>query len=204
MSAGAEPATVPDEGSPGGNRHHALPVHEVLLLLGVNPDTGLRPDEVERRRERFGPNSLPSPRTAGPLRRLVRQLHHPLVYVLLAAAAVTLIVGEYVDSAVILGVVAINTVIGFIQESKAEAALSALRTMISVDATVLREGRQQSVPSEDIVPGDLVLLEAGARVPADIRLVRVEQIRADESALTGESMPVVKDQTVLEASTVVA
>jgi cation-transporting ATPase F len=122
----------------------------------------------------------------------------------LAAAAVTALVGEHVDSAVILGVVAMNTVIGFIQESKAEAALNALRTMISVEATVLRGGRQESISSEDIVPGDIVLLEAGARVPADIRLIRVDQIRADESALTGESVPVVKDQTVLAESTSVA
>ncbi|KRE65012.1 carbonate dehydratase [Arthrobacter sp. Soil736] len=193
-----------EEGSAKGEPHHALPVHEVVLLLGVDPEAGLSDVEVSRRRERFGPNSLPVPRAGGPLLTVLRQLHHPLVYVLLAAAVITLGLGEYVDSAVILGVVLINTVVGFIQESKAEAALDALRMMVSTEATVVREGLQQSVPSEDIVPGDVVVLEAGAKVPADLRLTRVEQIEVDESALTGESLPVVKDEVVLASSTAVA
>ena len=197
-------AQVPGESSASGEQHYALPVHEVVLLLGVDPEVGLSDGEVGRRRERFGPNRLPEARTSGPVLRMLRQLHHPLVYVLLAAAAVTLALGEFVDSAVILGVVLINTVVGFVQESKAEAALDALRTMVSTEATVIRDGRQQSVPSEEIVPGDVVVLEAGAKVPADVRLTRVEQIQADESALTGESLPVVKDELVLASSTAVA
>lgn len=204
VSAWAGPDMVPGEGSATGEQHYALPVHEVLLLLGVDPDVGLSDGEVGRRRERFGPNRLPESRTSGPVLRVLRQLHHPLVYVLLAAGAVTLALGEYVDSAVILGVVLINTFVGFIQESKAEAALDALLTMVSTEATVIRDGRQQSVPSEEIVPGDVVVLEAGAKVPADVRLTRVEQIQADESALTGESLPVVKDEVVLASSTAVA
>lgn len=184
--------------------HHALPAHEVLLLLEVDPSTGLGAGEVHERRERFGVNSLLAVKHGGPVVRMLRQVHHPLVYVLLAAAAITLSLGEYVDSSVILGVVVVNTIIGFIQESKAEAALDALRMMVSTRATVIRGGRQYAVPSEDLVPGDVVLIEAGAKAPADIRLIRVEQLGVDESALTGESLPVAKDEVVLEAATAVA
>jgi len=204
VSGWTGPGMIPEESPPFGEQHYALPVHEVVLLLGVSPDRGLSDREVAQRRERFGPNRLPETRSGGPMLRMLRQLHHPLVYVLLAAAAVTLALGEYVDAAVILGVVLINTLVGFIQESKAEAALDALRRMVSTQATVIREGHQQSVPSEDIVPGDVVLLQTGAKVPADVRLTRVEQLQADESALTGESLPVAKDEVVLASSTAVA
>ena len=115
VSARPGPDMVPGGSPVNGEQHYALPVHEVVLLLGVDPEVGLGDGEVGRRRERFGPNRLPESRTSGPMLRILRQLHHPLVYVLLAAAAVTLALGEYVDSAVILGVVLINTVVGFIQ-----------------------------------------------------------------------------------------
>lgn len=201
---------IPDDSRYGVNgsevteEHHALAAHEVLLLLEVNPTTGLSADEAQVRRRRFGVNSLPAAKSAGPMQRFLRQLHNPLVYVLLAAGAITLSLGEYVDSSVIFGVVLVNTVIGFIQESKAEVALDALRMMVSTRAQVIRDGRQFLIPSEDIVPGDVVFLEAGAKVPADIRLTRVEMLEADESALTGESLPVAKDEVVLESATAVA
>jgi cation-transporting ATPase F len=172
--------------------------------MAVNPETGLSSAEVRRRRESFGPNSLPARLNTGPVARLLRQLHHPLVYVLLAASIVTAALGEFVDAAVIFGVVALNTVVGYVQESKAEAALDALRTMSTVEAKVLRDGQVQAIPSEEIVPGDIVLLEAGGKVPADLRLTRVERIQSDESALTGESLPVAKTETVLGVSTRVA
>ncbi len=109
----------------------------------------------------------------------------------------TLLLGEIVDSAVIFGVVLVNAVVGFVQESKAEAALDALRSMVHTDARVRRDGRQRTVPSEELVPGDMVLIEAGDKVPADVRLVEITELQVDESALTGESLPVVKDEVVL-------
>ena len=141
--------------------HHALATHEVVLLLETDVARGLKGEEAEERRRRFGPNVLPEARRGGPLLRWRRQFHHPLIYVLLAAAAVTLALGEVVDASVILGVVLVNAVIGFVQESKAEAALDALRSMVRTDARVRRDGHRRSLPSEELVPGDVVLVEAG-------------------------------------------
>ena len=184
--------------------HHGLAAHEVVLLLETDPGSGLAEAEALRRREHFGPNVLPSARRRGPLARLLSQLHHPLIYVLLVAGAITLALGEHVDAAVIFGVVAVNTLVGYVQESKAEAALDALRAMVHTEVRVVREGRARTVASEELVPGDLVLVEAGDKVPADLRLIRETELRADESALTGESVPVAKDEVVLPADTLVA
>ncbi|MEU0312268.1 cation-transporting P-type ATPase [Nocardioides sp. NPDC006273] len=172
-------------------------MHEVVLLLESDPHRGLSDREAEERLARFGPNSLPPAKGAGYLRRVLRQFHHPLIYVLLAASAITAGLGEYVDSAVILAVVLVNALVGFIQESKAEGALDALRTMVHTSARVIRDGHERTVASEELVPGDLVLIEAGDKVPADVRLIRLAELRIDESALTGESVPVVKDAVVL-------
>lgn len=180
--------------------HHGLPAHEVVLLLASDPHTGLTGQEAAERLTRFGSNTLPAAQGPGVLVRVLRQFHHPLIYVLLAAAAITAALGEYVDSAVIFGVVVINALIGFIQESKAEAALEGLRSMVSTQAKVVREGRELSVASEELVPGDLVLLEAGDKVPADLRVIRLVELRVNESALTGESAPVAKDEVVLPAT----
>ncbi|MCL7460858.1 HAD-IC family P-type ATPase [Micromonospora sp. MSM11] len=184
--------------------HHALAVHEVVLLLGTDTEHGLTDEEAAARLERYGPNVLPSAAEGGTLRRLLRQFHNPLIYVLVAAGVVTLLLAEYVDSAVIFGVVLVNAVVGFLQESRAEAALDALRAMVRTQARVLRAGRQRHVPSDDVVPGDVVLVEAGEKVPADLRLVRAAELRADESALTGESLPVRKDELVVPADAPVA
>ncbi|WP_430297630.1 HAD-IC family P-type ATPase [Sinomonas sp. B1-1] len=184
--------------------HHGLSVHEVVLLLETDPREGLDEAEVEQRRGQFGENRLPGARGNGTLRRVWGQVNNPLIYVLLAAGAVTTYLGEAVDATVIFGVVLVNMVVGFIQESRAESALDALRTMVTTPATVVRAGRRQTVPSEDLVPGDLLLLEAGDRVPADARLVAHAELRVDESALTGESEPVTKNETVLPIPTPVA
>ncbi|GAA3463473.1 cation-transporting P-type ATPase [Saccharothrix longispora] len=184
--------------------HHGLAAHEVVLLLGSDPHRGLTDREVAERLTRFGPNTLPAPKGAGLLVRILRQFHNPLIYVLLAAGAITAGLGEYVDSAVIFGVVVINAVVGFIQESKAEAALEGLRSMVRTRAKVVRDGHERIVPSDELVPGDLVLLEAGDKVPADLRLTRLVELRVDESALTGESVPVAKDEVVLPEAIPVA
>jgi cation-transporting ATPase F len=184
--------------------HHGLAAHEVVLLLETDPGSGLGEAEAGRRRERYGPNVLPRAGRAGPLVRVARQVNNPLVYVLVAAGALALALGERVDAAVIFAVVVANTLVGYVQEAKAESALEALRAMTHTPVTVVRDGRARTVVSEDLVPGDLVLVEAGDKVAADLRLVREAGLRADESALTGESVPVDKDEVVLPADTAVA
>jgi cation-transporting ATPase F len=186
------------------NTHHGLTTHEVVLLLETDAQRGLSGDEAERRLQRFGPNLLPQAKTAGPLVRFARQFNHPLIYVLLGAGMVTLALGELVDASVIAGVVLVNATIGFVQESRAEAALDALRAMVQTSAKVRRNGHVRSLASDQLVPGDLVLIEAGDKVPADLRLLEVGELQVDESALTGESLPVVKDEVVLPAATPVA
>ncbi len=193
---------VPSQGGVVG--HHHLPAHEVVVLLESDMAKGLTSDEAARRLERFGRNVLPKFRRHGPLLRFLLQFHHPLIYVLLAATVITALLAEWVDAGVIFGVVLVNAVVGFIQESRAEAALDALASMMKTEARVRRDGRTMGVPSEDIVPGDVVLLESGVKIPADLRLTRVRELRVDESALTGESVPVEKADQVLAPETVVA
>jgi cation-transporting P-type ATPase F len=190
--------------SPSTTAHHGLAAHEVVLLLETDPHRGLTSMDATDRLARFGPNTLPAAKGAGLLMRILRQFHHPLIYVLIAAGAITAVLGEYVDSAVIFGVVVINAIVGFIQESKAEAALEGLRSMVRTNAKVVRDGHEQTVPSDELVPGDLVLLEAGDKVPADVRLTRLAELRVNESALTGESVPVAKDEIVLPETIPVA
>jgi magnesium-transporting ATPase (P-type) len=169
-----------------------VPAGEALGRLGVSRSTGLSQAEADERLARHGPNSLPPPERRGPLARFLLQFHNVLIYVLLAAAVVTLLLGQWLDSAVIFGVVVINAIIGFVQEGKAEQALDAIRGMLSPCAQVLRDGRRQSVPAEQLVPGDIVFLASGDRVPADLRLVELRSLRVEEAALTGESVPVEK------------
>lgn len=190
--------------TPSTADHHSLSAHEVVLLLETDLVSGLSEAEVRERRERFGPNSLPVEEAEGLLARILRQFHHPLIYVLIAAGVITAALREVVDSLVIFGVVLINAVVGFIQESKAEAALESLRSLVHTSARVVRGGREHAVVSEDLVPGDLVVLEAGDKVPADLRLVRQQDLKVNESALTGESAPVRKDELALPVDTPVA
>lgn len=160
-------------------------------------ESGLDPDEVTERLARHGPNRLPQAAASSAWRRLLGQFHNLLIYVLLCAALVTLWLRDYIDAAVILGVVLINAVIGFIQEGKAEQALEAVRAMLATRAMVLRDGERFEVDAGDLVPGDVVLLESGTRVPADLRLLRQKNLRIDEAALTGESVPVDKDNAAV-------
>jgi cation-transporting ATPase F len=196
--------TDADVRSTTSTAHHGLAAHEVVLLLGTDRLRGLSEADAADRLRRFGPNLLPEGGGVGALRRWLLQFHHPLIYVLLASAALTLAIGEPVDASVILAVVLVNALVGYIQESKAEAALDALRAMVRTRATVVRDGTTCDLPSDAVVPGDLVLVEAGDKVPADLRLVRLTELRVDESALTGESVPVVKDEVSLPEPTPVA
>ncbi|MFC7546957.1 HAD-IC family P-type ATPase [Plantactinospora sp. GCM10030261] len=184
--------------------HHGMSIHEVVTLLGTDSDAGLPAAEAADRLRRYGDNTLPTSTGGGTVRRVLRQFHNPLIYVLIAATVVTAVLREYPDAAVILAVVLTNAGIGFVQESRAEAALDSLRRMVRTEARVVRDDKRRTVPSADLVPGDLVALEAGDKVPADLRLIRVTELRVDESALTGESAPVNKDEAELPEVTAVA
>ncbi|RVW00888.1 HAD-IC family P-type ATPase [Rhodococcus spongiicola] len=184
--------------------HHELTPHEVVELLSTDARNGLGDKTAHERLAQFGPNTLPRPARAGLLMRWLRQFHNPLIYVLLVCGAVTMAIGEVVDSSVIFAVVIVNAVVGFVQESRAEAALEGLRALIRTEARVVRDGEVRSVPSERLVPGDLVVVEAGDRVPADLRMVTLTELSADESSLTGESAPVSKNEVALPPDTAVA
>jgi magnesium-transporting ATPase (P-type) len=172
-------------------RWHSLSPDAALAQLG-SARTGLAADEASQRLARFGPNRLASPRPRGPLLRFVLQFHNVLIYVLLGAAVITAGLGHWVDTGVIVGVVLINAIIGFLQEGKAEKALAAIRKMLSPTAHVLRDDRRTTIPAEELVPGDVVLLESGDKVAADLRLLELKNLRVEEAALTGESAPTEK------------
>ncbi len=178
---------------------HAAVPQEVLDELGTSMQ-GLSPDEAARRLERCGPNRLPRATRRSALMRLLAQFRNLFIYVLIGAALVAAVLGHGVDAIVILAVVVLNAVIGFVQEGRAEQALDAIRSMMDPRAAVLRGGRRITVAAEHIVPGDLVVLEPGDRVSADLRLVRQRNLRIAEAALTGESVPVDKRVDPVAAS----
>ena len=183
---------------------HHREIPEVVQLLGTDCRHGLTAAEVVRRQARYGPNRVTAPAGTPPWKRFLLQFHAPLVYILLAAAAVTIFLHEWVDASVITAVVLVNAIIGYFQEAKAEKAIAALGEMVGTEATVRRDGRRQLVPSVGLVPGDVVLLQSGDRVPADLRLSEVHNLHVDEAALTGESLPVAKHADPLDRDVVLA
>ncbi len=172
--------------------------------LHVDIQRGLGEAEAQRRLDKYGCNRLTPRRGKSPLRLLLEQFHQPLVYILLVAAAVTAFLQEWVDSSVIFGVVLVNAVIGFIQEANALKAIDALSRVLSVSSTVLRDGQRHTISANELTPGDVVLLQSGDKVPADLRLLQIRELQIDESALTGESMPVEKHLAMLDTATVLA
>ncbi len=170
-----------------------------MSTLGAARD-GLAEAEAALRRQQYGPNVLRPPGRRGPLLRFLLQFHNVLIYVLLGSSVVTALLGHWVDTGVIIGVVVINAVIGFIQEGKAERALDAIRNMLSLHAMVVRQGKRSTVPAEELVPGDVVVLTSGDKVPADLRLIELKTLRIDEAALTGESVPVEKSLAAVAAA----
>ncbi len=180
---------------------HQLPAQEVLQALASNAQ-GLSQAETERRLGQYGANRLTPSKRHGPLLRFLLQFHNLLIYVLLASAAVTALLAHWVDTSVIVGVVLVNAIIGFLQEGKAEKAMDAIRRMLSPEATVLRAGRREVIAAEALVPGDIVLLQSGDKVPADLRLLSVKNLRIEEAALTGESEAVEKDAAAVDAQAV--
>ncbi len=185
----SEPPTQPSAPTP--EAWHASDADAALRALGVSAE-GLSAAQAQERLQQHGPNRLPAGKRRSPLLRLLLQFHNLLIYVLLASAVVSLMLGHAVDAGVILSVVLLNAVIGFIQEGRAEQALEAIRGMIDPKASVLRDGHRSTIAAEAIVPGDIVLLEAGDRVPADLRLLRARGLRIEEAVLTGESLAVEK------------
>lgn len=177
---------------------HHTPAVEVVELLSSDSDKGLDRFEVESRQQHFGPNAIPVRGGPGSLIRFLLQFHQPLLYILLAAAAITALLEEWVDASVIFGVVLVNAIIGYLQESKAAKALEALARTTLTEARVIRAGETRNVPSTELVPGDIVLLQSGDKVPADLRLLRSRDLQIDESALTGESVPVEKRASELK------
>jgi magnesium-transporting ATPase (P-type) len=182
---------------------HAIPAGQVVGRLETDTATGLGAAEASRRLSQYGPNRLPEGKQRGPLMRFLAQLNNILVYVLLGAGFVKLMVGLWLDAAVILGVVIINSLLGFLQEGKAEKALDSIRSLLSAEARVVRGGETRLVTAEDVVPGDVVLLESGDRIPADLRLVDVKNLRTEEAALTGESVPIDKTTRAVAANATV-
>ena len=166
---------------------HARPASEILTALDATA-TGLTSSEATARLARHGPNSLPGAKPRPAILRLLAQFNNALIYFMLAGAGAAAALGHYVDAGVILAVVIVNAIVGFLQEGKAESALNAIRDMIAPQASVLRDGRRISVGMADLVPGDVVLIEAGDRVPADLRLISARNLLVNEAILTGESM----------------
>jgi Ca2+-transporting ATPase len=183
---------------------HSLSKEEVLTHAGSSLQKGLNAAQVEEHRKRFGANRLAEIRGVNPFFLFLQQFHQPLVYILLAAGTITFLLKDWVDTGVILGVVVLNAVVGFLQESKAMRAVASLSRSLTREATVIRDGRKQRIPAEELTVGDVVLLQSGDKVPADIRLFEVRELRIDESALTGESLPVNKEDTVLPPQTPLA
>jgi Ca2+-transporting ATPase len=183
---------------------HHLSLNEVLTLLETDAERGLDDFEVSHRQKQFGPNSLALHEGTSPVLLFLLQFHQPLVYILLAATLITAVLQEWVDSGVIFGVVLINAFIGYIQESKALQAIEALARTMDGMTTVIRARKRQRLPFVALVPGDVVVLLAGDKVPADLRLVNERNLQIDESALTGESIPVSKQVHVFSKDTVLA
>ena len=182
---------------------HALPGDTVLERLDADR-AGLSQTDADARLRRHGPNALPGAATVHPLLRFLAQFNSALIYFLLAAALAAALLNHFVDAAVIAVVVLINAIVGFVQEGKAERALGAIHDMIAPHAIVLRDGARHTVAVADLVPGDIVLLEAGDRVPADLRLLRARGLLIDEAPLTGESVPVEKQEAPVEEQAAIA
>jgi Ca2+-transporting ATPase len=176
---------------------HAREASEVESSLATSPETGLSAAEAQARLEKYGPNELDEAPRPSFWRMVLGQFNNFIVIVLLVAAGLSALLGDYIEAVAIMAIVVLNAILGVVQEQRAEQALAALQRMASPEATVLRDGHRRSVPSRELVPGDVVLLEAGHYVPADLRLFETVNLRVEEAALTGESLPVEKDANVV-------
>jgi len=183
---------------------HAEPAEAVVRQLQTDPGKGLTSEQARRRLKEYGPNQLQTRKRERWYQVLVRQFMDVLIAILLIAAAISFAIGETGDAVTILAIVVLNGILGFVQEWKAEKALAALAKMLAPRCKVIRDGREQEIRARLLVPGDIVLLEIGDRIPADLRLLEAVNLKADESALTGESVPVHKEVAPVAADTPLA
>jgi magnesium-transporting ATPase (P-type) len=182
---------------------YQMKAQETLEKLGTTDD-GLTGQEAARRLEQYGPNKLAEEERISRLKILLHQFTSPLIYILLAAGAVTLLLGEHIDTGVIIAVVLLNALVGYFQEFKAEESVRSLKRLLVAKARVVRDGREKEIPGSELVPGDIILLASGARVPADLRLLHSNELRIDEAMLTGESLPVEKQTAAIAEDNLVA
>lgn len=182
---------------------HALSQEQVFTFV-KSSQAGLDSEEAARRLAVNGVNQLTTAKPRGPIKRFFAQCHNVLIYVLLAAALITALLGHWIDTFVIILVVLVNAAIGFLQEGKAESALLAIKKMLSLQASVLRDGRRVNLPAEQLVVGDIVFLQSGDKVPADLRLLSTKNLQVQEASLTGESLPVEKTTNPVNEDTVLA
>jgi magnesium-transporting ATPase (P-type) len=175
------------------NIWHAMNINDVLNELQSDMENGLSEKEANQRIEDYGPNEIPKGQTRSWWKRLLLQFHNVLIYVLMAAAIITSLMEHWIDTWVIVAVILINALIGFILEGKAEKALEGIRNMLSLESVTIHNGKKHTVEAEKLVPGDIVLLKSGDKIPADIRLIQTKDFRVEESPLTGESTAVEKD-----------
>ena len=183
-------------------RRYAQGVEDLGYELGVVLTEGLAEEEAARRFSVLGPNELPEAPPLSPWKILAGQFTSLIVWVLIGAAIISGLLGEWIDTGAILAIVVLNGCLGFVQEYRAEQSLAALKTLAVTHARVIREGARRTVPSRELVPGDLIEVEAGDHIPADARLIHAAALRTQEAALTGESAPVPKGAATLSTEDV--
>ncbi|HJW82894.1 MAG TPA: HAD-IC family P-type ATPase, partial [Anaerolineae bacterium] len=171
---------------------HSRPIEHVVSQLRTHPENGLTSAEAARRLQQTGHNELREQPPVPFWKKVVDQLNSFVVILLIAASVVSALLGDTIEAVVIMAIVVLNAVLGVVQESRAEQALAALKKMAAPDAVVIRDGHRQRIPARELAPGDVVLLEAGNFVPADLRLIESANLKIEEASLTGESVPVVK------------
>jgi len=190
-------ASVVKDVADGGEVWHALEASEVVRTLQTSPTRGLTTEEVARRAIEYGPNELVEPPRPTLWRMVLEQFNNFIVIVLIVASIISALLGDYIEAGAIMAIVLLNALLGVIQEHRAEQALAALQRLAAPEAHVIRDAHRQMVPARDLVPGDVVLLGVGNYVPADLRLVETVNLKIEEAALTGESVPVQKDARVV-------
>jgi Ca2+-transporting ATPase len=198
------PASPTPDTQTGPADWHSITIDDAVARLNANVADGLSSSEAAQRWQEHGPNTLRAARSTAWYTVLVRQFTDVLIFILMVAAVTSLAVGEVTDAVVIAVILVLNGVLGFVQEWRAEQAIAALQRMLAPQAAVLRDGREQNIEASNIVPGDVVLLDAGDRVPADLRLLQAPNLKVDESSLTGESVPMTKTVAPVALESVLA
>jgi Ca2+-transporting ATPase len=183
---------------------HSLPVEQVAEILRTDPKQGLGLSEANNRLQEFGENTMSVKKEKSPMISFLLQFKQPLVLILIIAGSITAILQEWIDTGVIFGVVVANAVIGFVQEYKAGKAIQALAQIVKSENVVIRNGEKTRLLSSEIVPGDMVQLRSGDKIPADMRLYYTKDLKIDESILTGESISIKKRTEVFSSNTILA